>query len=103
MQGAGLYQAEVGDQRAHVRGVLDTPQHVLQRRVVLVENGRLRGTIVIHQHVHVVAQVLLREDFRAQWYVAGLLAGGHEIPDFLGDVAVRGIEELQHPRVHRIA
>ncbi len=55
MEGPRLDEREIGDQRAHLRDVLDAPDQVVVRGVVLVDDGRARRLRVIDQHVHLVA------------------------------------------------
>ena len=55
VQRAGLDQREVGDQRAHLREVLDAADEVVVGGVVLVHDRRAAAAAVLDQHVHLVA------------------------------------------------
>ena len=75
MQRAGLDQVEVGDQCAHLRQVLGTPNQILIGRVVLMNDGRGAVTGVIDEHIDEIPALHRRHSRRAFWRTLSLVLG----------------------------
>ena len=109
VQGARLDQGEVGHQRPELGHVLDPPDQVRLRRMVLVDHGRALGEALalaplrlVHQHVDPVAAegpaALLPPLRRRQHHLRPALLLGQEVVGILDDVVADGVEVGENGR-----
>ncbi len=93
MQDARLDQAEVREERAHLRAMLHAPDQVGQGRVVFVADRRALTLTIVDQHVDAIAVEAGPADSPSP--TDGLLvalAGGNDGRCLLDDAALNGLE-----------